>query len=366
MDPAVGATIFTVLLYLLSSHSAQPPQQGRDTFYPQPSPPAVEITKPNPHAEGNKPGAMPQSGDGWSKNGPGNGGATLPVPGSAMVSSDRVNLRRGPGTNYSKITTLKRGTQLNLIASHEGWYQVRLKDGRVGWAFGSLLSGPGAPPVQNPSSSPAVAPARRSGQVEVLAYFAQNYPGDPAPRRSLDYSRHVLDGVVMFSYFMDEQGNIVGQNPDDITRQLKASDIDAYALIHNYRGSGFDQGVVHTVLRSESLRLKAIRQILNILDQEGFRGVNIDFENVHPGDRGYLTKFMQELSSMGKARGKEVTISVPAKSKDMPGAAWFGAFDYYALGRVADKVMIMTYDEHSTVSGPGPIASINWVREVIS
>jgi len=72
---------------------------------------------------------------------------------------------------------------------------------------------------------------------------------------------------------------------------------------------------------------------------------------------------MNELRARLKPRGYLVTMSVPAKTQDHAGQAWVGAFDYYALGKACDYLMLMTYDEHSQVSGPGPVASPTLGRE---
>ncbi|MCX7779325.1 MAG: glycosyl hydrolase family 18 protein [Negativicutes bacterium] len=39
------------------------------------------------------------------------------------------------------------------------------------------------------------------------------------------------------------------------------------------------------------------------------------------------------------------------------------AYDYAELAKYADKIIIMTYDNHGAWSGSGPIADIRWVEE---
>ena len=41
------------------------------------------------------------------------------------------------------------------------------------------------------------------------------------------------------------------------------------------------------------------------------------------------------------------------------------AQDYAAIGRVADQVRVMAYDYHWSTSAPGPIAPVDWVRDVL-
>ena len=58
------------------------------------------------------------------------------------VSGDRVNMRNGPGTNYSVLGKLTRGTSVEILQDNgDGWVKLRASDtGRVGWMADFLLS----------------------------------------------------------------------------------------------------------------------------------------------------------------------------------------------------------------------------------
>lgn len=64
---------------------------------------------------------------------PGTGG---PYPGTATVTSYKLNVRRGPSTNFAIITKLNTGDVVNLTGYRNGdatWVQVALPNGTVGW-----------------------------------------------------------------------------------------------------------------------------------------------------------------------------------------------------------------------------------------
>jgi SH3-like domain-containing protein len=66
----------------------------------------------------------------------------LPVPRFVSLKSDRVNLRKGPSTDYPTLWVYRRaGLPLEVIAEVDGWRQVRDADGATGWVLQSLLSG---------------------------------------------------------------------------------------------------------------------------------------------------------------------------------------------------------------------------------
>ncbi len=59
-----------------------------------------------------------------------------------FVAGNRVNLRRGPGTNHQVVDTLSQGTQAEILAMNDlGWAQIRLTEsGQTGWMAARLLS----------------------------------------------------------------------------------------------------------------------------------------------------------------------------------------------------------------------------------
>jgi SH3-like domain-containing protein len=70
------------------------------------------------------------------------GGSGLPVPRFVSLKSDRVNMRKGPGTDYPTAWVYHRaGLPLEVIKEYEGWRQVRDADGAAGWVLQSFLSG---------------------------------------------------------------------------------------------------------------------------------------------------------------------------------------------------------------------------------
>jgi SH3-like domain-containing protein len=69
-------------------------------------------------------------------------GSGLPVPRFVSLKSDRVNMRKGPGTDYPTAWVYRRaGLPLEVVKEFEGWRQVRDAEGAAGWVLQSFLSG---------------------------------------------------------------------------------------------------------------------------------------------------------------------------------------------------------------------------------
>lgn len=68
--------------------------------------------------------------------------STIPDPNPPLVGSvleNNVNVRKGPGSAYDRITSLKAGASVSLLARHKDWYRVQLADGTRAWIFSDLL-----------------------------------------------------------------------------------------------------------------------------------------------------------------------------------------------------------------------------------
>lgn len=57
-----------------------------------------------------------------------------------VTSSVNLNVRRGPGINYSVKASLNPGQVVVLLSQSNGWYKVKLSNGTIGWASSSYIS----------------------------------------------------------------------------------------------------------------------------------------------------------------------------------------------------------------------------------
>ena len=87
---------------------------------------------------------------------------TPALPSAVIFSTQSVNVRQGPGTEFAVITTAEPGAEVLVLAqSGDGlWSQIRLASGVEGWVSSSLLRlrpGEGVPatPTPAPTDTPA-------------------------------------------------------------------------------------------------------------------------------------------------------------------------------------------------------------------
>lgn len=86
-------------------------------------------------------------------------------------------------------------------------------------------------------------------------------------------------------------------------------------------------------------------------------GVQIDFESVARVDRDDYLRFLLKLKNA--IGNKVLSVAVPARWKAVDDAQ-----DYVGIASVADRLVVMAYDEHWSTSAPGAIASVEWGSKV--
>ncbi|WP_158540650.1 C40 family peptidase [Romboutsia weinsteinii] len=68
-------------------------------------------------------------------------GSTTPSTGEkGTVTADALNVRSGAGTGYSITGKLYRGNTVEILSSSNGWYNVKLSNGKTGWVSAQYVT----------------------------------------------------------------------------------------------------------------------------------------------------------------------------------------------------------------------------------
>lgn len=114
--------------------------------------------------------------------------------------------------------------------------------------------------------------------------------------------------------------------------------------------------LTHFCLSPEfTIRSKLIEQIVQAA--KPFDGINIDFEAVLTEDKEYFISFLKALKT--RIGRKTLSVALPARTKKVN-----EAYDYERIAGVADRIIVMAYDEHWSGSQPGSVASLQWCERV--
>lgn len=170
--------------------------------------------------------------------------------------------------------------------------------------------------------------------------------------------------VNFFWYELGSDGQIVGGVKSRAAfDQARAAGIRVLPSIVN---RGFSREAVLTAIGTPEARRQHVATIVELVEANGYDGIDIDYESLAAEDRETFTLFIEELVVALHAIDKQLSIAVHAKTDD--NGSWGGpaAQDWARLGAAADFFKIMTYDYHYGASAAGPIAPVRWIDEVLT
>ncbi|AFM40751.1 putative glycosyl hydrolase [Desulfosporosinus acidiphilus SJ4] len=177
-------------------------------------------------------------------------------------------------------------------------------------------------------------------------------------------NENIINQLDIFQTPIQNDGTVQGRPSRKMINEAHAKGIKVYLTVSNLNPGGrFSTGLISRLVRDRQFANYVWGNINNLLAEYQFDGVNLDLEKVSPTDRHLFTQLIQAWSAQFHQANYIVTIDVPAKSSSEPLDPWKGAFDYQAIGRVVDEVILMTYEEHWPASPPGSVASLPWVNE---
>ena len=161
------------------------------------------------------------------------------------------------------------------------------------------------------------------------------------------------------------------------------------AVVASLRGHGLK--VVATVTASGLLPAEAIaclgdparraahiEKLASLATSGGLDGIDINYEQLAETTdaavalrvRAAFTAFGTELCSRLSALDKSCYLTVMPRTDDSL-AVWRGSlipgvYDYAPLAEAATHLRVMAYDQHAYDYGPGPMAGLPWVKQVMA
>ena len=218
------------------------------------------------------------------------------------------------------------------------------------------LDSPRASPDATPSEPEprletvtAPAPTDRLGFQEIWGYLM---PGEES--RWKDDTP--LTDLALFDYRLSETGSLKGKpNQKAITRARRLG-IRTHLVI----AAAGNKSLLHLALSPRhQVRGELRKEILALPERHKVTGVQLDFESLRREEWTHLASFCRELKSSWP-RSVWLSLALPARTRATGGERLYGQ-----LARVADRLLLMVYDQHWRGSSPGPVSGLTWCESVL-
>ena len=210
-----------------------------------------------------------------------------------------------------------------------------------------------------------VSPSARAQGAERLFYYVDR---EDSYRSLLAH----VDQITVLGpqvYTVDSLGLVYGSLDRRVAELAKARGVKLMPLVVN---EGFNQPALRRLLADTAARTRAISSLVELCRRNGYWGIQFDIENINVQDRDRFTSWFTDAARALHAAGFTISAAIVHQTDDLPGPTGYHrfladswrTFDVAALGRVADFLSVMSYDQHTRRTPPGPVAGMPWVRSV--
>lgn len=189
------------------------------------------------------------------------------------------------------------------------------------------------------------------------------------PSIDMDILRRTLPNLTYLSIFskpVNPDGTLSQINDVPLIQAAKAFRVAPIMVISNIaKTGGFSSDLAHTILTSDTAINNLIGNVRSELKEKNYYGLDIDFEYVYPADRERYNSFLTRITGALKPLGYTISTALaPKVGADQVGIL-YEAHDYPVHGRLANHVILMTYEWGFTYGPPMAVAPLNSVRKVL-
>ena len=205
-----------------------------------------------------------------------------------------------------------------------------------------IKANPGLNPLNlRPGDTVRIPVARREKRRPILV---NGYAYPSINTNSLNCVLPFLTFLSPFSYKLTPTAELVPPDDSNLIFRAQRSAVMPIMVVTNIFDEGFSTEVLSVILASEELQERLIGNILSELTGKNYYGVNMDIEYIAPDDRERYNAFLERLTERLHNEGFIVMSALAPKiSADQPGVL-YEAHDYAEQGRIADYIIIMTYE----------------------
>lgn len=164
-----------------------------------------------------------------------------------------------------------------------------------------------------------------------------------------------LTFLTIFNYRVIETGEIVGNDETEVIQIAKEYSVAPLMSLSTVNYQGFsDIDVLNSVLYDEDILQRHIDNILIVLNEKEYYGLNISIVDLNYENTEAHIRFLTRLSARLKEEGFILVITISPRIIISTNTITFEALNYEIFGQLADYLMILSYAWGAFAGPPAP------------
>ena len=205
-------------------------------------------------------------------------------------------------------------------------------------------------------------PEKQKPTIEVNSFITQFGQQGAKTLRDVAFD---LTYITPFAYRMKPDGSLEQLDDLPIVQSAARNHVLPMMAITNFSSTETGTALASTILGNPQLQETLLTNTLAIMNNKGYRGLNIDFENVLPKDRENYNQFLQKAVNRLHPEGYFVSSSLAPKTSAAQKGLLYEAHDYPVHGQILDFVVLMTYEWGYRLGPPQAISPLEQIKRVL-
>lgn len=271
-----------------------------------------------------------------------------------VADSSRNNSVKYKPTAISRtVDKIEKGDNITVVAdsSENGWVKVRTDNGILGYLKEDTIANK-TTVREDFNMSKQV-----EGSVSMIWDYFSEYGSAPARTGSLQGVN-----VVSPTFFTLEdlgKGEVIENVGSEGEAYIKWAHDNGYKVWPSISNNSMIE-TTSEIMNDYKLRQDLINKIVSLIVKYDLDGINIDFEYMYAKDKDLFSRFIIELAPRLNEIGAVLSVDVTAPDGS---ENWSMCYDRHIVGKVADYIVFMAYDQHGISSlEEGTNAGYDWVE----
>ncbi len=225
--------------------------------------------------------------------------------------------------------------------------------------------------------NPELIPTRQVHPRQNIVIFFQGEEQYPAAFNGYGYS-HIKEGVLrralpyltdftIFGYGFTTSGDLIPVEDEKLIALSYQYSTAPILLLSSITEDGnFSGERASRLFHDRELQDTVIANLLAVMKEKGYLGLDVDFEYVNAEDSEAFLSFLENVTAQMHANGYRVNVDLAPKTSAEQKGLLYEAHNYAAIGAIADTVLLMTYEWGYTYGPPMAVAPLPSVRQVVA